>query len=59
MATTAPDSHMGVQVPLISAMKSISVILFSNVLYSYTNILLSFTVDCEPIFFSQILIAQK
>lgn len=39
MATTAPDSHMGVLVPLISAMKSISVILFSNVLYSYTNIL--------------------
>lgn len=38
MATTAPDSHMGVQVPLISAMKSISVILFSNVLYCYTNI---------------------
>lgn len=31
MATTAPDSHMGVQVPLISAMKSISVILLSNV----------------------------
>lgn len=31
MATTAPDSHMGVQVPLISPMKSISVILFSNV----------------------------
>lgn len=38
MTTTAPDSHMGVQVPLISAMKSISVILFSNVLYCYTNI---------------------
>lgn len=50
MATAAPDSHMGVQVPLISAMKSISVVLFSNVSYSYGNALQSFSLIANRFF---------